>query len=77
MSHGKEARSIMLPCDHHGNPNSYIVGMHGVTRIYLENLDFGDHGIALMEVCEGEKVVLSAPLKHCSFVEWKFDEEKP
>lgn len=72
MNHSNEAKSIMLPCDHHGNPASYIVGKNGVTRIYLEKMNFGDHGLALMEVCEGENVVLSVPLKECSFVEWKF-----
>ncbi len=66
----KEARSIMLPCDHHGNPSSYIVGMHGVTRITNEVENFGDHGVSLMQVFEGDRLALSAPLKECAFVEW-------
>ena len=66
-----DARSIMLPCDHHGNPASYVVGMNGVTRICREDQNFGDHGIALMQVFEGEKLILSAPLKKCAFVEWE------
>lgn len=65
-----DARSIMLPCDHHGNPVSYIVGMHGVTRITNEVQNFGDHGISLMHVYEGDKLSVSAPLKECAFVEW-------
>lgn len=65
-----EAKSIMLPCDHHGNPSSYIVGKNGVTRIESEVQNFGDHGVCLMHVFEGERLVLSAPLKECAFVEW-------
>lgn len=26
-------QSILNPCDHHGNPESWIVGRQGVTRI--------------------------------------------
>jgi len=26
-------QSILVPCDHHGNPESWIVGQMGVTRI--------------------------------------------
>ncbi len=65
-----EARSIMLPCDHHGNPISYIVGRNGVTKIQNEVQNFGDHGLSMMHVFEGTKLVLSAPLKECAFVEW-------
>ena len=25
--------SIIVPCDHHGNPQSFIVGLGGVTKI--------------------------------------------
>lgn len=70
MEQNKEARSIMLPCDHHGNPASYIVGKGGVTRICSEYQDHGDHAISLMHVFEGERLALSAPLKAVSFVEW-------
>lgn len=71
MSEKREARSIMLPCDHRGNPASYIVGQHGVTKIENEFHDCGDHGISLMHVFEGERLALTAPLKQCAFVEWK------
>ena len=26
-------QSILVPCDHHGNPESWVVGQAGVTRI--------------------------------------------
>lgn len=67
---GPEAKSIMLPCDHHGNPASYVVGMYGVTRIENEVLNYGDHGLSVMHVYEGENITLTAPLKECAFVEW-------
>lgn len=70
MNESKEARSIMLPCDHHGNPASYVVGQGGVTRICSEFQYHGDHSITLMNVFEGERLALSAPLKAVAFVEW-------
>lgn len=71
MEENKQALSIMLPCDHFGNPASYVVGRNGVTKIEQAVMHLGDHGIVLMHVYEGDRLALSAPLKAVAFVEWK------
>ena len=67
----KAVRSFMIPCDHQGNPQSYFVGKHGVTRIECKTENLGDHGITWLDVYEGEDLTFSANAKEVSFVEWE------
>lgn len=50
-------QSILVPCEHHGNPESWIVGQMGVTRIEQIGKDGEYSRIPWVRVWAGDKLL--------------------